>query len=272
MGDLPRHQDLVLGQRLVPAVLVVTPGAGAAHAVGRTSLQVIERLIAEIGTADPVGGATDVEGTVLEGRIEMAREGVIRLVVVVVGVDHHGGGIRSPFAPPRPHTFMIVGFSRGNKERRGGNGHAGATFHTRRNLCGGPRPIAAVLYRGVGVLSTRAGREGGHVHRSVGGARRSRAGIPLSHPGRDVGRALAFRLAGPVRSLREAPHEPVRTHPFRTGHHRARRGGARHHGLRRTGLPETRVSYQVDESSPRIDSVYCTDPDGVRLELMEFFS
>jgi glyoxylase I family protein len=36
--------------------------------------------------------------------------------------------------------------------------------------------------------------------------------------------------------------------------------------------PDTRVSYQVDESSPRIDSVYCTDPDGVRLELMEFFS
>jgi catechol 2,3-dioxygenase-like lactoylglutathione lyase family enzyme len=36
--------------------------------------------------------------------------------------------------------------------------------------------------------------------------------------------------------------------------------------------PQTRVSYQVDDSSPRIDSVYCTDPDGVRLELMEFLS
>jgi catechol 2,3-dioxygenase-like lactoylglutathione lyase family enzyme len=36
--------------------------------------------------------------------------------------------------------------------------------------------------------------------------------------------------------------------------------------------PHTRVSYQVDASSPRIDSVYCTDPDGVRLELMEFLS
>jgi catechol 2,3-dioxygenase-like lactoylglutathione lyase family enzyme len=36
--------------------------------------------------------------------------------------------------------------------------------------------------------------------------------------------------------------------------------------------PQTRVLYQVDENSPRIDSVYCTDPDGVRLELMEFLS
>jgi lactoylglutathione lyase len=36
--------------------------------------------------------------------------------------------------------------------------------------------------------------------------------------------------------------------------------------------PHTRVSYRVDEDSPRIDSVYCTDPDGVRLELMEFFT
>ena len=36
--------------------------------------------------------------------------------------------------------------------------------------------------------------------------------------------------------------------------------------------PHTRVSYRVDEDSPRIESVYCTDPDGVRLELMEFFS
>jgi predicted enzyme related to lactoylglutathione lyase len=36
--------------------------------------------------------------------------------------------------------------------------------------------------------------------------------------------------------------------------------------------PQTRVSYRVDEDSPRIDSVYCTDPDGVRLELMEFFT
>ena len=36
--------------------------------------------------------------------------------------------------------------------------------------------------------------------------------------------------------------------------------------------PQTRVSYRVDEASPRIDSVYCTDPDGVRLELMEFSS
>ena len=36
--------------------------------------------------------------------------------------------------------------------------------------------------------------------------------------------------------------------------------------------PHTRVSYRVDEESPRIESVYCTDPDGVRLELMEFFS
>jgi catechol 2,3-dioxygenase-like lactoylglutathione lyase family enzyme len=36
--------------------------------------------------------------------------------------------------------------------------------------------------------------------------------------------------------------------------------------------PHTRVSYQVDDNSPRIDSVYCTDPDGVRLELMEFLS
>jgi lactoylglutathione lyase len=32
----------------------------------------------------------------------------------------------------------------------------------------------------------------------------------------------------------------------------------------------TRVRYRVDDSSPEIDSVYCTDPDGVRLELMEF--
>jgi len=36
--------------------------------------------------------------------------------------------------------------------------------------------------------------------------------------------------------------------------------------------PHTRVSYRVDEDSPRIESVYCTDPDGVRLELMEFFT
>jgi lactoylglutathione lyase len=36
--------------------------------------------------------------------------------------------------------------------------------------------------------------------------------------------------------------------------------------------PHTRVTYQVDADSPRIDSVYCTDPDGVRLELMEFLS
>jgi|BarGraNGADG00212_1021973.scaffolds.fasta_scaffold00712_8 catechol 2,3-dioxygenase-like lactoylglutathione lyase family enzyme len=34
--------------------------------------------------------------------------------------------------------------------------------------------------------------------------------------------------------------------------------------------PHTRVAYQVDAESPHIDSVYCTDPDGVRLELMEF--
>jgi glyoxylase I family protein len=36
--------------------------------------------------------------------------------------------------------------------------------------------------------------------------------------------------------------------------------------------PHTRALYQVDENSPRIESVYCTDPDGVRLELMEFLS
>jgi lactoylglutathione lyase len=36
--------------------------------------------------------------------------------------------------------------------------------------------------------------------------------------------------------------------------------------------PHTRVTYQVDAESPRIDSVYCTDPDGVRLELMEFLT
>jgi catechol 2,3-dioxygenase-like lactoylglutathione lyase family enzyme len=36
--------------------------------------------------------------------------------------------------------------------------------------------------------------------------------------------------------------------------------------------PHTRALYRVDEDSPRIDSVYCTDPDGVRLELMEFLS
>jgi catechol 2,3-dioxygenase-like lactoylglutathione lyase family enzyme len=35
-------------------------------------------------------------------------------------------------------------------------------------------------------------------------------------------------------------------------------------------VPGTRVRYRADESSPEIDSVYCTDPDGVRLELMEF--
>ena len=34
--------------------------------------------------------------------------------------------------------------------------------------------------------------------------------------------------------------------------------------------PHTRVAYRVDPASPHIDSVYCTDPDGVRMELMEF--
>jgi predicted enzyme related to lactoylglutathione lyase len=31
--------------------------------------------------------------------------------------------------------------------------------------------------------------------------------------------------------------------------------------------PHTRVGYQVGDQAP-IDSVYCTDPDGVRLELI----
>lgn len=34
----------------------------------------------------------------------------------------------------------------------------------------------------------------------------------------------------------------------------------------------TRTRYRVDDASPEIDSVYCTDPDGVRLELMEFLA
>lgn len=35
---------------------------------------------------------------------------------------------------------------------------------------------------------------------------------------------------------------------------------------------QTRTRYRVDDGSPEIDSVYCTDPDGVRLELMEFLA
>jgi hypothetical protein len=36
--------------------------------------------------------------------------------------------------------------------------------------------------------------------------------------------------------------------------------------------PHTGVAYQVDAESPRIDSVYCADPDGMRLQLMEFLT
>ncbi|MBK7948080.1 MAG: hypothetical protein IPK00_04935 [Deltaproteobacteria bacterium] len=107
--DLPRLNHVGVGERSVARVLVGDDGTGAADAVDGRHLEVVGGVAADPRLSATRRVALDVNGAVGEGRVEEAREGVVGLVIVVVGVDEAIG---------KAGAFGLHGISCAKRRRR----------------------------------------------------------------------------------------------------------------------------------------------------------